>query len=126
MPIRAEVKHKYPADWKAIRARILERDGNRCKWCGAENHQFVTRDKNGKPQRLTNAEAEVAKYVDGEKVTFIVLTIAHLDHGLEDHSDANLAALCQRCHLGHDAKQHAAQAKLTRDAKRGQGRLVFE
>ncbi|MDO7873985.1 hypothetical protein Q5H93_04505 [Hymenobacter sp. ASUV-10] len=34
----------------------------------------------------------------------IVLTIAHLDHGLINHSDSNLAALCQRCHLNHDRK----------------------
>jgi hypothetical protein len=48
-------------------------------------------------------------------VTEIVLTIAHLDNALEDHSDDNLAALCQRCHLTHDAtmrKRTAAASQL--------------
>jgi len=122
MPISAENKAKYPADWKAIRGRILDREKNACKWCGAKNHTFVTRDKDGRPREVAGMEAEVA-ILDGERVTRIVLTVAHLDHGLSDHSDANLAALCQKCHLTHDAKQHAANANRTRDRKRGQGRL---
>lgn len=28
---------EYPPDWKQTRARILERAGNRCEWCGAEH-----------------------------------------------------------------------------------------
>lgn len=31
MPIKPENKARYPADWKAIRARILERAGDRCR-----------------------------------------------------------------------------------------------
>jgi hypothetical protein len=50
----------------------------------------------------------------------VVLTIAHLDHDIGNNDDGNLAALCQRCHLRYDAKQHAATAKATREVKSGQ------
>lgn len=43
-------------------------------------------------------------------VTEVVLTVAHLDNDLVDHSDANLAALCQRCHLTHDARARKTAA----------------
>jgi hypothetical protein len=80
MPIKPENKARYPRDWKAISKRIrFERAGNRCEWCGAENHQ---------PHPVTGSK--------------VVLTVAHLDHDLVDHSDENLAALCQRCHLTYD------------------------
>jgi len=47
----------------------------------------------------------------------VVLTIAHRDNALVDHSDANLAAWCQRCHLTHDARQHADNARETRRSR---------
>jgi hypothetical protein len=31
MPIRPENRHRYPADWKAVRAAILQRAGHRCE-----------------------------------------------------------------------------------------------
>ena len=34
MPIKPENRKRYPANWKEIRARILERDGHQCAWCG--------------------------------------------------------------------------------------------
>jgi hypothetical protein len=33
--------------------------------------------------------------------------VAHLNHYPPDCRDANLVALCQRCHLTYDAKIHA-------------------
>jgi len=51
----------------------------------------------------------------------VVLTVAHLDHCPEHNEDANLAALCQRCHNRYDAahrragiyaRRHAAQLTL--------------
>lgn len=59
MPIRPENKHGYPKDWRAIRARILSRAGNRCEGCAVPNGATV--ERNG-------------------KLVLIVLTIAHLDH----------------------------------------------
>ena len=89
---------RYPRDWTEIRQRILERERNRCKWCRVENHS----------------------YREGAR---IVLTVAHLDHDPQNNTDANLAALCQRCHLGHDRLLHMLHARQTRERKTGQLRL---
>jgi hypothetical protein len=96
MPIRPENKARYPADWK-LRSRFVRfyRAKNRCEWCGAEN---------GKPHPVTGGK--------------VVLTTAHVfDHRPEAASLLNLAALCQKCHLKHDAKNHAENARQTRRAK---------
>lgn len=83
---------EYPADWPEISKRIrTERAGNKCEWCGAEN---------GKPHPVTGSK--------------VVLTVAHLNHEKHDVRGENLAALCQRCHLGYDAKMHAHARKYGR------------
>jgi hypothetical protein len=33
----------------------------------------------------------------------VVLTIAHLDHQIDNNDHSNLRAWCQRCHNRHDA-----------------------
>lgn len=87
---------KYPPDWKAISQRIrFERAKGRCEWCGAENYQ---------PHPITGGK--------------VVLTVAHINHDTTDNRDDNLAALCNRCHLRHDAKYHAQNAAKTRKQKR--------
>lgn len=85
MPIKAENKHRYPSNWKDIRKDILERAGNKCEFCGVENHTLRYNPKTGKDAK-------------------IVLTIAHLDHTPENCNYDNLRALCQRCHNRYDAK----------------------
>ena len=90
MPIRAENKTRYPKDWKlrSLFVRVY-RARNRCEWCGA---------KNGEPHPITGSK--------------VVLTTAHVfDHRPEAASLLNLAALCQRCHNGHDAKMRQAGRK---------------
>ena len=82
MPIRPENKKRYPANWEEIRKQILERAGNKCEWCGAENH---------KPHPITKS--------------FVRLTIAHLDHTPENCDFGNLRALCQKCHNNYDQAQ---------------------
>lgn len=94
MPIKPENKARYPKNWKQIREAILERAGNRCEFCGLENHTINER---------------------GSKV---VLTIAHLDNVPEHCDPSNLRALCQKCHLTYDAKFHAENARKTREAKK--------
>lgn len=93
----------YPANWKQISHRIrFERAGNRCEWCGAYNN--------------------LAHPVTGSKV---VLTVAHLGadredgtpgdkHDKADCRDANLAALCQRCHLNFDRADHLEVQRANR------------
>ena len=86
MPIRPEMESWYPADWKA-RSRFVRfvRAGNRCEWCGAENHR---------PHPVTGSH--------------VVLTTAHINEDVENpHQLLNLAALCQKCHNGHDMKKRA-------------------
>ncbi len=114
-------KSRYPADWKAISLRIREREGWRCKWCGVKNGAIGYREKDGAFVQLAACEADVgmeteAASLDGERVIKIVLTVAHINHDTTDNSDGNLAALCQRCHIRHDAKLHAGNAARTRRA----------
>lgn len=88
MPINYD---EYPPNWLTeIRPRILERAGNKCEECGAENH-------------LPHPETG----------SMVVLTIAHLDHDKENHevSDDRLKALCQRCHLKYDLWRHVRKRK---------------
>lgn len=99
MPIKD--KSLYPADWKAISHRIrFERAKGKCEWCGA---------------------AHGAYEIHTGKIVKIVLTCAHLDHDPTHNDDSNLAALCQACHLRHDAQQHADNAAETRRNKRDDG-----
>ena len=86
MPIRKEMRQRYPEDW-ALRSRFVRfhRAGNRCEWCGV--HNYTLREDTG---------------------AVVVLTAAHVyDKRPEACGLLNLAALCQRCHLRHDAKDRA-------------------
>jgi hypothetical protein len=87
---------RYPANWLTeIRPRILERAGNKCEWCKAENY---------KPHPVTGGR--------------VVLTIAHIHN--PDPMDCrveNLAALCNKCHNKHDAPMRARNAMITRQKK---------
>lgn len=97
---------RYPDKWRAISLAIREREGWRCKWCGAEN---------GKPNPATGSK--------------VVLTVAHLGaphpdgrpgdkHDKHDVRAENLAALCQKCHLNYDRDEHLANARETRRRKK--------
>lgn len=121
---------RYPVDWKAIRAAIIVRAGNVCEQCRAPNGEVIARGEKG-----TRAEGtymleggEVRDAVTGEdrglargseydveRFTKVVLTVAHLDHVESNNDAANLRALCQRCHLAHDA---ADNARRRREGKR--------
>lgn len=95
MPIRPEMKARYPADW-SLRSRFVRfyRARNRCEWCGA---------KNGEPNPATGAK--------------VVLTVAHVhDDRPEACSLDNLAALCQKCHNAHDAKARRAGTRQRRES----------
>lgn len=97
MPIRPENKSRYPKNWKQIRQQILERAGNRCEFCGVENHSEVPRYRSGR----------------GVIMVKVVLTIAHLDHTPENCDPSNLRALCQKCHNSYDAKHRAETRQKT-------------
>jgi 5-methylcytosine-specific restriction endonuclease McrA len=139
-------RSKYPLDWDAISARIRERDGQRCKWCGLPNGALIMRslidparyvilkddgihyDQDGRAVRLS----EMPEELDREKYTRVVLTVHHIGvdkpdgtpgdrHDKLDCRDENLAALCQRCHFKADWDIHFAAATAARIAKRHAG-----
>ncbi len=129
MPIRPENLDRYPADWPWIRARILRRAGNCCERCGVANQAIGGRDRDGTfmpavpdeimtrlrwPELGTWSWCCLGERWEKLRIIRIILTIAHLDHVVENCSDDNLRALCQRCHLAHDAKHHAQTRYRTR------------
>jgi 5-methylcytosine-specific restriction endonuclease McrA len=150
MPIRKELRHLYRGPkWQAIRARILERAGYKCELCGAPNWTVVLRvfgwwtDANLRstvwsmegtiagermimlPWRSASANGPFEQVscfpcTTHHRWVSIVLTIAHLNHDATDNRDANLAALCQWCHLAHDRRFHHANARRTRANAIGQ------
>ena len=91
-------RSKYPANWEQISEQIrFERAGGRCE--GSPRYPDC-RAIHGQPHPVTGS--------------IVVLTVAHLDHDPTNNDPANLRALCQRCHLTHDAKLHAQHAAVTR------------
>ena len=99
-PIRPSERTRYPADWTAISARIrFERADGRCECegeCGARSNHRVSDHcmaEHGKLHPLTGKP--------------VWLTVAHLNHTLEDCRDENLRAMCQACHLSYDRGHHA-------------------
>ncbi|MBW3637518.1 MAG: hypothetical protein KY445_13805 [Armatimonadetes bacterium] len=125
---------RYPPEWKAIRARIQERAGDKCEWCGVTNRAIGYREKCGAFVQLAPCKESVGMDVevaalDGYKIVEIVCTTAHLGtdhadgskgdkHDKMDCRDENLAFLCQRCHLRYDIQEHIENAARTRAKKR--------
>ena len=128
----------YPSNWKDIRKDILERANHCCEWCGVKNYTYGYRNLDGE---------FVSEYTVGENIyddawwesqfgddqepkrIRIILTVAHLgipkfpcDTGdKNDKMDCrynNLVALCQKCHLNFDKKQHIENRQKTLQAKR--------
>lgn len=120
MPIRPENKARYPANWKAIRERILERakgklgkhDWPCCEQCGVPNRMWVERDEQGNWSVCAPSEG-----------VQIVLTIAHLDHTPENCADENLRAWCQKCHNAYDAPMRRRGIQERAKASRAAGDL---
>ena len=101
MPIRPELLALYPPDWPEISHRIrFERAGSCCEWCGAANYWF---------HPITGS--------------FVILTVAHLDHNPANNADDNLAALCQACHNRYDGPKRAQNRKHNALRDAGQLRL---
>lgn len=125
-------KQDYPPEWAQLSLAARERAGQKCEWCGAPNGLWILRDR--KPAQyqtvwVNNATKEVpfldfsipepqtfaAKYYRDAGMVKIILTVAHLDRDRWNNDPANLAALCQRCHLNHDRHaQHIPHRKYGR------------
>lgn len=140
MPIRREMKALYPKNWKQIRSDILLRAHNRCEKCGRPNGALVVVSpkgdwtecyESGMPKEWRDENGDWIAYPDGfydnihesnpeYRMVRTILTISHQDHDPTNNASENLKALCQRCHLVHDAKEHASNARKTRARKAGQ------
>ena len=89
---------EYHPKWSLISRLIrFNRAKNKCEICAAKNYE---------PHPVTGSR--------------VVLTVAHLDHDKSNNRFSNLKAICQRCHLALDAKQHAQSRKYGRDWKKNQ------
>lgn len=156
MPIRSDLKHLYTGpEYEARRESILLRANNCCERCFAPNRTTVVRQYGWwTPFTLPAAAYNMGWSIDGvhgyklalpwrhegvtgvrhacfgwgpaSRVVRVILTLAHLDHDPTNNDPANLAALCQWCHLHQDRKQHAHNRRVTRAAKTGQAFLIEE
>lgn len=126
MPIRPEMRAKYPPNWRVISKRIRELAGQKCQWCSAPNRKLIVRDRKD-PAKWKLHYCNGVCMGEGCDAVHVVLTVAHLDHDPTNNADENLRALCQRCHLRYDAKEHARNAantrRVRRDAATGQRRM---
>jgi hypothetical protein len=79
--------------------------------------------------RAPDGEQVDALVADGWKLSYVILTTAHLGkphpdgrpgdkHDKMDVRDENLAHLCQRCHLLYDLEDHMRNAAVTRRRKK--------
>lgn len=84
---------KYSKNWKWLSKQIRSRGNNRCELCNASN---------GQPHWKTGSK--------------VVLTVHHINFDVNDNSELNLIALCQRCHLRLDIANKLKRRAL-RNAK---------
>jgi hypothetical protein len=131
MPIAREHRWLYPIDWRELSAFIrFKRANGRCEHCKRPHGHSVLhmgdgvwwdeliaawRDEKGRKVRRLPTPDEMARSQPGLsgidppaplRVTRVVLATAHLNHDPGDNRPRNLAALCQRCHMRHDAREH--------------------
>jgi hypothetical protein len=133
MPIAPEHRWFYPIDWREL-SRVIRftRAKGRCEQCGRPHGQEVMhlgdgtwwdaergawRNGHGKrvrtlrPPHVLEAGQQLPNLLGDIPaprlaVTRVVLASAHLDHDPTNNRSHNLAALCQRCHMLHDAEEH--------------------
>jgi hypothetical protein len=125
----------YAKNWLTeIRPSVLERAEHKCENCGLANYSVGYRDSNGKFYQWSHIEDELERkgydFFDFElknnrlknglikKAIKIVLTIAHLDHDIENNDYSNLKALCQKCHLDYDKTDNWNRRKFGKKLQR--------
>lgn len=113
---------KYAKNWKTeIRPAVLKRANSCCELCDIENYAIGIRQFDGTFSEMPkDTDVDLQKFhaeAMGFKIIKIVLTIAHLDHDINNNDMSNLMAMCQKCHLGYDKKHHIKNASNTRKLK---------
>lgn len=103
---------KYPANWLSeIRPAILKRANEKCEECGVVNYSWI------------NKRTREICLQDEENTIYVVLTIAHLNHDINDNREENLKALCQKCHLHHDREHHTRSRKYGKNHRLNQKKI---
>ena len=130
----------YPKNWKTeIRPAIINRAKSCCEFCNVPNYKVILRgswketncyqDDDGTIYNANTSEVIGSDYV-GEvhptnKMIKVVLTVAHLDHDINNNDLLNLKALCQRCHLIYDKEHHKKNRSKSSKIKKGIIELIF-
>lgn len=136
MPIRAELKILYPSDWSQISRRVrFERAQGRCEACARPHGITITQLADGTwraPDQPVwrDDRGEIRPHPTlletfGARNKLVILACAHLDQDPRHNEEANLSALCGRCHLRHDAAEHARRRRLTARARLALGDLFL-
>lgn len=147
MPIAPEHRWLYPIDWPELSRLIrFRRAGGRCEHCRRPHGSHVVHLGDG---RWWDGDAAIWRDGRGRRLrslpppdqapprqpvfagiaplhprtTHVVLATAHLNHNPGDNRFSNLAALCQRCHMIHDAPEHRRRRWLNRYHSRAIGDL---
>ena len=140
MPIKKALRGFYPIDWRQL-SRVIrfERAGGRCEDCGRPHGQVISHLGDG---RWFDPEAEAWRDRRGREIGWIdfsdyqgrlrqtrvfLATHTWITKGCNPLASNNrqryLKALCQRCHLHHDRKEHRRQARITIRRRRALGDL---
>ena len=136
MPIRPDQRWFYPIDWKELSHEIrINRAKALCENCGRPHMKIVIHLGDGRWW-----DTERGHWRDGvgcrlrkrpdhalylARMTYVVLACAHLDHDPGNSDPRNLAALCQRCHMLHDAAEHRYQRWWNAFRRRAMGDLFL-
>lgn len=125
MPIRAENRKRYPADWAEISSRIrFVRALGRCECDGRCGRPSWHLGPDGRCMAYHGKPIPHAPW-DPPKRWEVVLTTAHLDHTPEHCDDENLMAMCQGCHLHYDRDHHAETRRAQKAAKDADQALLW-
>jgi hypothetical protein len=120
MPIRPEDRWLYPIDWRPLSQTVrFDRAGAKCEGCSRPHLRRVVHLGDGRwwdadircwrSDRGKRISMRAGFALASVRVTYVVLACAHLDHDPGNSASSNLKALCQRCHMIHDAAEHRWQ-----------------
>lgn len=111
MPVRPELRHHYRGDWPVLSYMIrMQRAGGRCECSSSRKHTTCGKRHFTADGRCREHDGTIARTFRGT----VRLTVAHLDHDPTNRAESNLLALCQACHLRHDADHHVQTRRRRR------------
>jgi hypothetical protein len=135
VPIMPEHRWLYPIDWRELSKVIrFGRAKGRCEHCRRPHGQRVVHLgdgrwwdsdnlhwRDGRGRRTHPREPDLIALA---RTTCVYIACAHLNHNPGDNGPRNLAALCQRCHMIHDAAEHRRRRWYNAYRRRALGDLL--